>query len=200
MQDIWTTTGTLDGEHVSVRPTTIADVDGLAKAFDDPATLRYFPYGIESEPPSDATVRHALASGRLTLTQFDPATGDIVGTTSIYNASEVHGRATVGYTWLSARVRGLAVNAESKFLVLQHLFDTLGAQRVELNVDDQNLRSCAAVEALGAAREGLLRRHARRQDGTWRNTVVYSVVAPEWPEVRAHLQQRIADRAGHPGR
>jgi RimJ/RimL family protein N-acetyltransferase len=195
--DHWSEAPTLHGEFVLLRPTAMVDVDGLARAHDDPETLRFFPYGIESEPPSVASVGHALRSGRQTLTQVDAATGEIVGTTSIYNMSEPHGRVTVGYTWLASRVRGTAINAESKLLVLEHAFDTLGARRVELNVDDQNVRSRAAVTAIGATQEGELRRHARRRDGTVRTTIVYSVTDDEWPRVRDGLRERISRRSGN---
>ncbi|MCZ4556351.1 GNAT family protein [Rhodococcus maanshanensis] len=195
--DHWSKPPTLRGEFVLLRPTTPADVDGLARAHDDPETLRFFPYGIESEPPSVASVDHALRSGRQTLTQVDAATGEIVGTTSIYNMSELHGRVTVGYTWLASRVRGTAINAESKLLVLEHVFGTLGARRVELNVDDQNVRSRAAVTAIGATEEGALRRHARRRDGTVRTTIVYSVTDEEWTRVRDGLLARISRRSAN---
>ncbi|MFC9922304.1 GNAT family N-acetyltransferase [Rhodococcus sp. NPDC127527] len=193
--DFWSETPTLQGEFVVLRPTTMADVEGLARAHDDPETLRYFPYGIESEPPSAASVEHALRSGRQTLTQLDASTGDIVGTTSIYNMSELHGRVTVGYTWLSSRVRGTAINPESKLLLLEHVFGVLRARRAELNVDDRNLRSRAAVTSIGATEEGALRSHARRRDGTWRTTMVYAVTADEWPQVREGLGAQVARRS-----
>jgi RimJ/RimL family protein N-acetyltransferase len=195
MEDYWQATPTLRGQFVSLRPTTMADVAGLAKACDDPETLRYFPYGIESEPPSPETVRHALDSGRQTLTQFDPSTGSIYGMTSIYNMSELHGRVTIGYTWLSTSARGRAVNSESKLLLLQHVFEVLRARRAEFNVDDKNLPSQSAVLAIGATHEGELRSHARRRDGTWRTTMVYSVISEEWPQVRGLLLRRVKRRA-----
>jgi RimJ/RimL family protein N-acetyltransferase len=189
--DQWTQAPTLRGDQVFIRPTVPADAEGMARAYDDPDTFRYFPFGIESEPPSAATVAHALASGRITLTQIDAHGGQIVGSTSMYNISRAHGRVTVGYTWLSSKVRGTAVNSESKLLLLGHIFDVMGARRVEFNVDDLNSRSRAAVLAIGAAEEGALRNHARRRDGTWRTTMVYSVIDDEWPSVRAALQRRI---------
>jgi N-acetyltransferase len=169
----------------------MADVEGLANAHDDIDTLHFFPFGIESEPPSPRSVAHALQSGRQTLTQIDARSDEIIGTTPLYNMSKLHGRVTVGYTWLCTWARGSAINSESELLLLEHIFEVLGARRAEFNVDDQNLRSHAAVLALGATEEGALCSHARRRDGSWRTTVVYSVVDTDWPAVRAGLQARI---------
>ncbi|OBK89400.1 GNAT family N-acetyltransferase [Mycolicibacter sinensis] len=192
--DHWATAPTLRGEHVLLRPTVLADVTGLARAYDVEST-RYFLYGSQSGPPTEQSVAEALASPRQVLTQVQAATGDIVGTTSIYDMSQPHRRVTVGYTWLSARARGSAINSESKLLLLDHCFGTLGAGRVQFNVDDLNERSRRAVLGIGATAEGALRRHARRSDGSWRTTMVYSVIDDEWPAVRAGLVERINRRA-----
>lgn len=191
--DHWTAAPTLRGEQVLLRPTVLADVDGLARAYDVEST-RYFLYGSQSGPPTEQTVAQALASDRLVLTQVAVGTGEIVGTTSIYDMSRPHRRVTVGYTWLSERARGSAINSESKLLLLDHCFGALGAVRVQFNVDGLNARSQRAVRAIGATQEGALRRHARRRDGSWRTTMVYSVIDQEWPAVRARLVERIRRR------
>jgi RimJ/RimL family protein N-acetyltransferase len=193
--DYWTGAPTLRGDHVLLRPTELVDVTGLARAYDVEST-RYFLYGSQSGPPTERSVAEALASQRQVLTQVEVATGDIVGTTSIYDMSEPHRRVTVGYTWLTERVRGSAINSESKLLLLDHCFGTLGAGRVQFNVDDLNERSRRAVLGIGATEEGALRRHARRSDGSWRTTMVYSVIGEEWPPLRARLVDRINRRAG----
>ncbi|MGW0183775.1 GNAT family N-acetyltransferase [Nocardia sp. NPDC003345] len=194
--DHWRRPPTLRGDHVLLRPMEPDDAEGLAAAHDDPETLRFFPYGIESRPPSSETVAHALAAGRQVLVSIDPRDGRIVGTTSLYHLDEVFGRATIGYTWYSLRVRGTACNPEAKLLLLDHIFGTLGAVRAEFTVDDLNVRSRAAVTALGAVQEGILREHALRRDGTRRNTVVYSILAEDWPPARTRLLERIEKRAG----
>lgn len=194
--EFWRHPPTLRGDHVLLRPLEPGDAEGLAAAHDDPETLRYFPYGIESRPPSPETVAHALASGRQVLVPVDPRDGRIVGTTSLYNMDETFGRVTIGYTWYSRRVRGTACNPEAKLLLLDHIFGTLGAVRAEFTVDDLNVRSRAAVTALGAVQEGVLRDHALRRDGTRRNTVVYSILAADWPPARTRLLERVEQRAG----
>lgn len=191
--DYWCTAPTLRGDFVLLRPTELSDTAALARAYDN-ETTRYFLYGSESGPPTEATVQHALDSGRQVLTQIELATGEVVGTTSIYHMNEMHRRVTVGYTWLSSRVHGSAINSEAKLLLLEHSFATLGAVRVEFNVDELNKRSRRAVLAIGATEEGALRSHARRRDGSWRTTMVYSVIDEEWPAVRTALAQRIAQR------
>ena len=186
----WHATPTLRGEHVLLRPTVLDDTPALARAY-DVETTRYFLYGSESGPPTGESVQHALGSGRQVLTQVEIATGEVIGTTSIYNMSEVHRRVTVGYTWLTSRVRGSAINSESKLLLFDHCFTTLQVKRVELNVDELNDRSRRAVTAIGATQEGALRKHARRRDGSWRTTSVYSVIDDDWPAVRTRRVERI---------
>lgn len=196
LTDNWQKIPTLTGDFVALRPTVAADAEAFAQAYDDPGTFEYFPYGIESAPPSPDTVAHALDSGRQTLTVVELSRAKVIGTTSIYNVSELHRRVTLGYTWLSAEVRGSACNAELKMLLLQHVFGTLGVSRAEFYVDDLNLRSQRALTAIGAAEEGRLRRHARRRDGSLRTTVVYSVVDEDWPAVENELRELIARRTG----
>ncbi|WP_280406762.1 GNAT family N-acetyltransferase [Nocardia carnea] len=196
--EYWHRPPTLRGAHVLVRPMEPGDADALAAAHDDPDTLRYFPFGIESRPPTPETVAHALSSGRQVLVPVDLRDDRIVGTTSLYHMDERHGRVTIGFTWYSRRVRGTVCNPETKLLLLDHVFGTLGAQRAEFTVDDRNIRSREAVTALGATQEGILRQHARRRDGSRRDTVVYSILAGEWPASRARLTDRIARRAAAP--
>jgi RimJ/RimL family protein N-acetyltransferase len=195
----WQKIPTLKGDFVSLRPTVVADAEALAQAYDDPGTFEYFPYGVESAPPSPDTLAHVLNSGRQTLTVVDRSRATVIGTTSIYNLSELHGRVTFGYTWLSAEVRGSACNAELKMPLLQHVFGALGASRAEFYVDNLNLRSQRALTAIGAVEEGRLRRHARRRDGSLRTTVVYSVVDEDWPAVENQLRELIARRTASIG-
>ncbi|MCK9896179.1 GNAT family N-acetyltransferase [Frankia sp. AgB32] len=188
----WGRTPTLRGEHVLLRPTLPSDATPLAVAHDDDATLEFFPHGIDSEPPSPATLAHMLAApGRQTLTQIDLGSGAVIGTTALYNLNPERRCLTIGYTWLSSSARGKPFNAEAKLLLLTHSFETLEAVRVEFNVDDRNTRSRRAVLALGTSQEGILRKHARRREGSWRDTVVFSIVDDEWPAVYRRLTARV---------
>ncbi|WP_280459746.1 GNAT family N-acetyltransferase [Nocardia carnea] len=192
--EFWQHPPRLRGDHVLLRPLEPGDAEELAAAHDDPGTLRYFPEGIESRPPSAETVAHALSSGRQVLVPVDLRDNRIVGTTSLYNMEAQHGRVTIGFTWYSRRVRGTVINPEAKLLLLDHVFGTLAAHRAEFTVDDRNTRSRAAVTALGATQEGILRQHALRRDGSRRNTVIYSILAEEWPAARDRLTERLARR------
>jgi RimJ/RimL family protein N-acetyltransferase len=118
-------------------------------------------------------------------------TGETVGTTSYMDIRPAHRALEIGRTWIGKDWQGSRVNPESKYLLFRHAFETLGALRVQLKTDLNNLRSQRAVEKLGAAREGVLRRFQIRSNGLPRDTVMYSVIAEEWPEVKARLEARL---------
>ena len=115
------------------------------------------------------------------------ATGECVGTTSFYEISPETRALAIGYTWIGRRHWRTAVNTASKLTMLTRAFDGLGAERVVWHTDIRNVRSQAAIERLGAVREGVLRHHRIRLDGSWRDTVQYSMLAQEWPAVRERL-------------
>lgn len=197
--DAWSQARTLTGEHVTLRPTVLANAPLLAAAYDDESLFTYFRYAIESVIPSIETVAAALASGRQVLTVV-ATSGQVIGSTSLHNANKNHGRVTVCYTWYSKASHVSPANAETKLLLLNHVFNTLRAARVEFTVDHLNARSRHAVLTLGATEEATLRSHARRRDGTRRDTVVYSILTDEWPSLYEKLSARVAAKASHHGR
>jgi RimJ/RimL family protein N-acetyltransferase len=117
-----------------------------------------------------------------------------VGSTRFGDIAPEHGRVEIGWTWIAPSRQRSAVNTEAKLLQLTYAFDTLGAGRVALKTDLRNERSQRAIERLGAVREGVLRRHLRLPDGHVRDTVYYSILADEWPAVRARLEERLSRR------
>jgi len=119
------------------------------------------------------------------------AAGTVVGTSSLGDLDLGSERAHLGWTLYGSRWWGTAVNPEVKLLLLAHAFEDCGFGRVKIQTDLLNQRSQAAIAKLGATREGVLRRHTRRHDGTFRDTVVFSILREEWPEVRARLQSRV---------
>jgi RimJ/RimL family protein N-acetyltransferase len=119
------------------------------------------------------------------------AAGTVVGSSSLGDVDLANERAHVGWTAYGPRWWGTAVNAECKLLLLGHAFDDCGLGRVKIQTDLVNERSQAAIAKLGATREGVLRRHMKRADGTFRDTVVFSVLRDEWPSVRAGLLRRL---------
>ncbi len=190
----WGATPSLHGRFVSLRPTKMEDVQGLAQAHDDPDTLKFFPYGLESEPPSMKSLESALHSGRQVMTQLEASSGRIIGTTSMYNMDELIGGSPWGTLGSPPLPAERCSTWRSKLLLLDHIFGFLEAARVEFYADDLNIRSRRALLSLGATEEGHLRKHARRRNGSWRTTVVYSVTDDDWPLVRANIENRILER------
>ena len=122
----------------------------------------------------------------------DLASGDIVGSTRYHDIVPEVERLEIGYTWYGKSRQRSHVNTSCKLLLLTHAFDTLGARLVGWRTDNYNFASQRAIERLGARKDGVLRHHALRRDGTVRDTVMYSMTAGEWPEVKAHLRHQLA--------
>ncbi len=119
----------------------------------------------------------------------DAARGEAVGGTVLFDYSDANKRVEIGYTWLARSAWRTAINTEAKFLLLRHAFETLGLNRVQLKTDARNERSQAAIARLGAVREGVWRAHMVLPDGWVRDSVVFSILAAEWPAVKARLEQ-----------
>ncbi len=120
------------------------------------------------------------------------ADGTVVGTSSLADVDVANERIHLGYTGYAPAVWGTAVNPAAKLLLLEHAFETCGFGRVKIQTGSKNTRSQAAIAKLGATREGVLRRHMRTADGSFRDTVVFSILADEWPDVRKRLEDRIS--------
>jgi RimJ/RimL family protein N-acetyltransferase len=125
----------------------------------------------------------------------DVASGAIIGSTRYHDIVPAIDRVEIGYTWYSQNRQRTHVNTTCKLLLLGHAFDTLGCQVVGLRTDSFNFRSQRAIEALGAKKDGVIRHHLARRDGTARDSVIYSILAAEWPDVRRHLELRLARHA-----
>ena len=190
----------LANEHVRLEPLGLQHVDGLARAAADGElwTIR-----VTSVPEPDDTrgyIKRALqgfAEGhRLAFAVIDAASGDVIGSSSYHDIVPAVERLEIGYTWYGKSRQRTSVNAGAKLLLMTHAFDTLGAKLVGWRTDNFNFASQRAIERLGARRDGVLRHHALRRDGTVRDTVMYSMSTDEWPEARAELQARLATRRG----
>jgi RimJ/RimL family protein N-acetyltransferase len=125
----------------------------------------------------------------------DPADGTLIGTSRYHDVIPAAHRVEIGYTWYRASRQRSHVNTACKLLLFGHAFDTLDCRVVGLRTDNFNFRSQNAIEALGAKRDGVIRHHAPRPDGSVRDTVMFSVLAREWPDVRRHLEFRLARHA-----
>jgi len=124
----------------------------------------------------------------------DVASGAIIGTTRYHDIVPGIDRVEIGHTWYAQSRQRTHVNTTCKLLLLRHAFDTLGCQVVGLRTDTFNFRSQRAIEGLGAKKDGVIRHYAARRDGTVRDVVMYSILAAEWPDVRRHLELRLARR------
>jgi RimJ/RimL family protein N-acetyltransferase len=140
----------------------------------------------------ETALRMQAEGHRLPFALLDAATGQVLGSSSYHDIVPAVQRLEIGYTWVAASHQRSAVNTTAKLLLMQHAFDTLGAQLVGWRTDNYNHASQRAIERLGARKDGVIRHHALRRDGTVRDTVMYSLSAGEWPEVRAHLEYLLA--------
>jgi RimJ/RimL family protein N-acetyltransferase len=125
----------------------------------------------------------------------DLASGAVVGTTRFHDIVRAIDRVEIGYTWYAASHQRTQVNTTCKLLLMRHAFETLECKVVALRTDNFNFRSQRAIEALGAKRDGVIRHHQARKDGTVRDSVMYSILAGEWPDVRRHLELRLSRHA-----
>ena len=128
---------------------------------------------------------------RLAFAVIDSASGAVMGSTSYHDIVPAIGRLEIGYTWYAKSRQRSHVNTTCKLLLMTHAFETLGAALVGLRTDNFNHASQAAIERLGARKDGVLRHHAVRRDGTVRDTVMYSITAGEWPELKAQLRYKL---------
>ena len=186
---------TLQAGEVRLVPLSLDHVPGLQAAAADGElwTLRFT--SVPAPQATHANVENALAGQaaghRLPFAVLDATTGTVLGTTSYHDIVPAVARLEIGWTWYARRVQRTAVNTTAKLLLLTHAFETLGAQLVGWRTDNFNHASQRAIERLGAKRDGVLRHHALRPDGTVRDTVMYSLTAGEWPEVKAHLHWQL---------
>jgi RimJ/RimL family protein N-acetyltransferase len=132
---------------------------------------------------------------RVAFAVIDTRSGTLLGTTSYHDIIPGAGRVEIGYTWYAKRAQRTHVNTSCKLLLLSHAFDTLGCGVVGLRTDCENFASQAAIEGLGAKKDGVIRHHALRRDGTVRDTVMYSILRSEWPAIKRGLHERLERHA-----
>lgn len=133
-----------------------------------------------------------MRPGRYAFAVIDTASNTVIGSTSYHDIVPALDRVEIGYTWYARSRQRSYVNTSCKLLLLTHAFETLGCAVVGFRTDNFNHASQAAIERLGAKKDGVLRHHALRRDGTVRDTVMYSIVRGEWPEIKAHLRYKLS--------
>ncbi|MGN6390884.1 MAG: GNAT family N-acetyltransferase [Gemmatimonadales bacterium] len=187
---------TLEGTHVRLEPLTPAHLDGLCAVGLDPELWRLTVSRVHDRGDMERYLAEAMEEQRagtaLPFATVSRATGRVIGSTRFGNASRPHRRVEIGWTWLGRPFQRTAANTEAKLLMLRHAFEAWGCIRVELKTSTLNLRSRAAILRLGAREEGVLRHHMINEDGSLRDSVFYSILAGEWPDVRRRLEVRLA--------
>jgi N-acetyltransferase len=182
---------TLNDRNVRLEPLSLAHEAGLRAAAADGALWNI---RVTSVPEPDQTKKYiedALdmreAGNRFAFAVVEASTGKVLGSTSYHDILPAVKRVEIGYTWYAASVQRTHVNSTAKLLLMTHAFETLGCNVVGWRTDNFNFASQRAIERLGAKKDGIIRGHALRRDGTIRDTVMYSLRSGEWSEVKAQL-------------
>jgi RimJ/RimL family protein N-acetyltransferase len=184
-------TVTLTGRHATLAPLSMEHLDGLVEATRDGELWRLWYTLIPPPEKMAAEIERRLSllarDSMLPFTVLD-ADGRVAGMTTYMNVDGANRRIEIGSTWYARRVQRTPLNTECKLMLLAHAFDTLDCIAVEFRTHRLNAQSRRAIERLGAQLDGMLRSHQISPNGSLRDTAVYSVIAAEWPAVRAHLQ------------
>lgn len=187
------TTPVLTGRHVTLRPLRRDDAGEVLTAADSEDVFRWLPYSRpQTLPEAEAVISVYLDNPAVAAwAQIDNDSGQLAGLTAYYDIDATLRTVTIGYTWLGSAHWRSGINTEAKLLLLSRAFEELGCVRVVWHTDIFNERSQNAIARLGAHREGILRKHKIRRDGSWRDTVIFSMTDDEWPAARTALEARL---------
>jgi RimJ/RimL family protein N-acetyltransferase len=187
---------TLEGHGVRLEPLTREHHDGLVAAASDGELWKLWYTSVPAPEETHAYISAALAGQEaghmLPWVVRELGSGAIAGSTRYHDIVAAIDRVEIGYTWYARRWQKSHVNTACKLLLLAHAFESLGCRVVGLRTDNFNFASQRAIEALGAKKDGVIRHHQARRDGSVRDTVLYSILATEWPDVKRHLALRLA--------
>ena len=198
--EVWYSLPVLAGRIIRLEPLAIEHAQGyLSAAGIGEVADEVFRWLNPGAPSNVEDARRQIARSlaarsqglRLPYAQVDAVSGQVAGTTSLYEVNPALRTLSIGHTWLGRPWWRTGANTESKLMLLTYAFEELGAARVVWHTDVYNERSQAAIARLGATREGLLRKHRIRRDGSWRDSVQYSMTDDDWPGVRARLNARL---------
>jgi RimJ/RimL family protein N-acetyltransferase len=194
----WLEPVTLRGAHARLEPLTPDHHDGLVEAVKDGELWKlwytFIPTAANMRNEIDRRLGLQTAGSMLPFTVFD-ADGRIAGMTTYMNVDTPNRRVEIGSTWYARRVQRTALNTQCKLLLLQHAFEKLDCIAVEFRTHFFNHQSRKGIERLGAKQDGILRNHQIAPNGTLRDTVVFSIIASEWPTVKAHLNYQLNEKA-----
>jgi RimJ/RimL family protein N-acetyltransferase len=187
----------LRGDLVAIEPLGVEHVAGLLAAADTEEVFAWLPYARPADLDQarawiDGALADQRADRRFPFAVLDAEDGSVIGSTSYWDFDAHNAHVEIGSTWLNRISWGTGRNAEAKLLLMTHAFETLGLERVAFRADILNERSQRAIERLGATREGVHRHEMRRRDGSWRDSVHYSILRSEWPDAKGRFGERIA--------
>ncbi|MGB4117016.1 MAG: GNAT family protein [Polaromonas sp.] len=178
----------LESRNVRLLPLSLAHEDGIRVAASDGELWKLRVTSVPEPHEAKTYIETALQTdNRFAFAVLDATSGVVLGSTSYHDILPAVKRVEIGYTWYAARCQRTHVNSTCKLLLMTHAFETLGCNVVGWRTDNFNFASQAAIERLGAQKDGVIRGHAMRRDGTIRDTVMYSMRAGEWPEAKAQL-------------
>jgi RimJ/RimL family protein N-acetyltransferase len=186
---------TLEGKHVRLEPLRVGHIAALNKAAADPRIWEFTSAvartAAEMQKYVDTALDWQQAGTAVPFVTMTKDTHEVLGSTRFANIDVANRRAEIGWTWLNPKSWRTRINTEAKYLMLRHAFETWNCIRVELKTGTKNVRSREAILRLGAKEEGTLRRHIIQPDGSYRDTVYFSILDDEWPAVRARLEARL---------
>ena len=195
MKKRWIEPVTLTGSKVILEPLSLEHLDGLISAVKDGELWKLWFTSIPAPEKAEEYIKTALGMrenvGAMPFIVRDRESNKIIGCTRYFNVDEVNQRLEIGYTWYSESYQRTAANTECKYLLLSHAFEKLDAIAVEFRTHWHNHKSRAAIARLGAKQDGVLRNHQRTADGSYRDTVVFSIINLEWPAVRQSLMFKL---------
>ncbi|MGK5628521.1 GNAT family N-acetyltransferase [Streptomyces sp. URMC 123] len=189
-----TAAATLENEHVLLRPIAPEDREGVRAVAMDPEIWRYFVSLVETDADFetffDATLADHAAGRRVVRVIVDKSTGRIAGSMSYGNMAEADARLEIGWSWLGRDFQGRGVNRWAKYLLLEHAFERMGAERVEFKTDELNTQARRGLRNIGAVEEGTFRSYNYMPGGRRRDAVFYSILRADWPRVKQQLATR----------
>jgi N-acetyltransferase len=189
---------TLEGKHVRLEPLSLDHLDPLTAVGLDPELWKFTTVNIRNRDEMRAYIEEALqlsaAGSVIAFATREKKSNTIVGSTRLADIQTHHRTMEIGWTWIARSHQRTAVNTEAKYLMLRHAFEEMKARRVMLKTDETNLKSRAAIARIGAKQEGILRNHMLVWGGRNRNSVIFSIIAEEWPEVKRNLEAKLAQR------
>jgi len=186
----------LEGKFVKLEPMQLEHVDALAEVGLEESLWKWIPTQCKTREDMENYVRLALSDQErgiaLPFVTIEQASGTVIGSTRFGNIDVANKRAEIGWTWINPKWQRTVVNTEAKFLMLSHAFETWKCIRVELKTDALNEKSRNAILRIGAKEEGIFRKHMITSTGRYRDTVYFSILREEWPEIKQRLRQRLS--------